>query len=303
MSPAPVPPVDTASREPRAPVSQPTAELSGVLQEYMQVTVRLQETQQRLQAEVERLRTELASKDEELQRRRRLAALGELAAGVAHEVRNPLGAIQLFSGLLKQECRSLGRALDLISKIEAGIQVIDGVVQDTLALAPRTCQLRECSLNSLVQAALDLAAGHLSQRGVSVERRLPDRDARVLADAESFQRVLVNLLMNASDAAPGHPVVVGARLDPGGWVGVTVSDAGPGIAPELLEKIFDPFFTTKPTGTGLGLSIAARVMDAHGGTLTARNRPGGGAEFTVRVRTADAVPTDRNGVALKSSAA
>lgn len=256
-------------------------QLGGVLREYLEATERLQRTHESLQREVTRLRGELASKDRELERRRRLASLGELAAGVAHEVRNPLGAIQLYSGLLRRECGQIAPAVELIAKIEAGIQAIDEVVRDTLALAPRGCTLAPHALSDLVAQACDMCQAVLMRRDVSVAATFERADIAVTCDENAIQRVLVNLIANAADfSPPGSAIELNGAAHQGS-ISVTVADHGPGLPPELLDRVFDPFFTTKPHGTGLGLTIAHRLVEAHGGSLTARNRTQGGAEFIV----------------------
>ncbi|HMQ15072.1 MAG TPA: ATP-binding protein [Phycisphaerae bacterium] len=267
--------------KPNAQSASSVEQLGVVLREYLEATQRLQLTHESLEREVALLRGELASKDRELERRRRLASLGELAAGVAHEVRNPLGAIQLYSGLLRRECRSLGSALALIEKIDAGVQAIDGVVRDTLALAPRSCELAPHRLSDIVARARDLCCPVLTRHGVSLSAEFDDAEASLVCDASAIQRVLVNLIENAADFAPqGSAIRLGVATD-GAVVRLTVADEGPGLAPQHLDRVFDPFFTTKSHGTGLGLTIAHRLVEAHGGSLTARNRPEGGAEFTI----------------------
>lgn len=287
-------------------------ELSAVLADYAEVTRRLTQTHEALQREVLRLRQELECKDRELERRRRLAALGELAAGLAHEVRNPLGAIQLYSSLLRRECARLAPALELIEKIEMGIRAIDAVVRDTLALVPRrgaeagpgaSDWQRRRPLSVIVAAAADTCRQKFEQHGVALEVELEDPDLCVQAEPEGLQRVLVNLLVNAAEAsAPGKTVRVVAGPAEGPEVVIRVVDEGCGLSEEVLERLFDPFFTTKKNGTGLGLSIAHRLVEAYGGRLTARNRPEGGAEFTVILPAAH--PTaDAGGPAPQISAA
>ncbi len=255
-------------------------ELGDVLRAYMQVTERLQRTHETLQHEVVRLRDELAAKNRELDVRRRLAALGERAAGVAHEVRNPLGAIQLYSDLLRSECRRLDPALKLIEKIEAGIRAIDGVVQDTLALVPRPGKVVPRRLESILAGAQDVCQQTLAARQVELVIRMADPKVEVLAEAGGLQRVLVNLIVNAAEASrPGGQVWVDSDHPAGGEVELRVSDEGTGLSEEVLERLFDPFFSTKEHGTGLGLTIAHRLVEAHGGRLTAANRAEGGAEF------------------------
>jgi signal transduction histidine kinase len=257
-------------------------ELRDLLHDYMQATQRLQHTHETLEREVVRLREELASKDQELERGRRLAALGELAAGVAHEVRNPLGAIQLYSGLLRNECATLAPAVRLIDKIEAGIRAIDRVVQDTLALTPRPGKFAPRRIADIVDHVRDDCRSALDARGLTLVARFDDPHRTVVADDDALRRVLVNLVTNAADVSPGGATIeLDVRGTPDGQVVLRLSDRGPGLPDDVLDRLFDPFFTTKPHGTGLGLTLAHRLVAAHGGQLLARNRAEGGAEFIV----------------------
>ena len=292
---------------PTSPAGPMDDDLGQVLREYTEVASRLQRTHEALQGEVCRLRQELASKDRELELGRRLAALGELAAGVAHEVRNPLGAIQLYSDLLRDQCRQhqLAPALALLEKMEAGIQAIDAVVADTLALAPRDRQLGFCSVQAILDRARDAALKTLVSREVQLEIRGAEPDLGVRADENGLQRVLVNLIVNAAEASPpGRTVRVCCGVGPEQQVEICVADEGPGLPVELLDRIFEPFFTTKPQGTGLGLTIAHRLIEAYGGRLSAGNRAGGGAEFVIRLpRAADTEARPNPETTLQFSAA
>ncbi len=259
-----------------------TEELGAVLRDYMEVTHRLQQTHEALQREVLRLRQEVEHKDRELERRRRLAALGEMAAGVAHEIRNPLGAIRLYCGLLRKCVGSDPAAGELLSKIDQGIGAIDGIVQDALALAPRGGRLEPRDLHEILSAAIELCRPDLQRRDVRIELREPAGQVWVLADAAALRRVFVNLLSNAIQASPPG-AVVWLTSEPAGddEVQISVADEGAGIDPQVIDRVFDPFFTTKENGTGLGLAIAHRLVEAHGGRLSAANRRQKGALFTV----------------------
>lgn len=255
--------------------------LAGVLREYLDATSRLQSTHETLQREVTRLRAELESKDRELERRRRLAALGELAAGVAHEVRNPLGAIQLYSGLLRSAVGKLPDAQTLLDKIELGVRAIDAVVQDTLALAPRPRDLVPLNVKALFDATLELCCEKLERQRVEVRLTVADPALRVVAEPEGLRRVLMNLVVNAAEASPASSFVELVGEQSGERVRISVLDRGSGLPPDAIDRIFDPFFTTKQHGTGLGLTIAHRLLETYGGELTAANRPGGGAAFVL----------------------
>ncbi len=255
--------------------------LGDVFREYLAVTERLSATHATLQHEIARLRSELEAKDRELERRKRLATLGELAAGVAHEVRNPLGAIQLYSGLLRKQCGDSNTATTLIDKIEAGIQAIDCVVQDTLALSPRGHRLAGQPIGPIATAAAEACRADLTKKNIELRASGLELETAVYADASALQRVLINLIGNAADASrPGDAIELGIEGGSSGVV-IRVLDHGCGISEDVLDKLFDPFFSTKATGTGLGLAIAHRTVEAHGGHLTAMNRPEGGAEFRV----------------------
>lgn len=276
--------MDTRTETLTAPPAAEEA-LHDVMRDYLEVARRLAATHETLQCEVVRLRQELASKDRELERRRRLAALGELAAGVAHEVRNPLAAIQLYSGLLRRRFED-GADVELLEKIDAGIRAIEGVVQDTLSLTPRSGRLAIISVHRLVEDAHDFVVETLLRRQVTCERAYPERSVCVLADEGAMRRVLINLIANAAEASPPREsVTVKVTDERDGYVHITVRDRGPGLTDEVLDKLFHPFFTTKAHGTGLGLAIAHRLVEAHGGRLTAGNRRTGGARFELLLPT------------------
>lgn len=261
-------------------------ELGAIITAYNEVTEKLKESHVRLQSEVHRLRLELAAKNRELARRERLAALGEMAAGLAHEIRNPLGGIQLFAGLLVRDLAGEPKPRALAEKIQKGVHALDTIVTDILAFAgqnePRFQPVR---LARLLDETMDMAAGAFAEIGASVmwDRPFDGSDNAVIeADPCQLQQAVLNLLKNAAEAAGrGGIVEVAAVVDGGDQIGLTVSDNGPGIPPEHLERIFNPFFTTKDRGTGLGLAIVHRIVEAHGGSIRASNRPSGGAVFTL----------------------
>ena len=260
-------------------------ELVGIISAYNEVTDRLKVAHERLELEVGRLREDLAEKDRELERRTRLAALGEMAAGLAHEIRNPLGSISLFASLLERDLVERPAQLDLVRKIHNGVQSLDELVSEVLAFArPGEVERAWVGLGPVLAGAVDLCRSRFERQKVRLESSDGVDDVEVYADAGQLQRALLNLLLNAAEACDcGGRVRLSVREVGDEAVQIEVADSGAGIGPEVMDRIFNPFFTTKDTGTGLGLAIVHRIVESHGGTIRAGNDPGGGAVFSIRL--------------------
>jgi signal transduction histidine kinase len=282
-----------------APAPRSLEDLHEVLQMYNEVTQRLQVSHEKLQQEVVRLREQLEQKNRELELKKRLAALGEMAAGIAHEIRNPLGGIQLYASTLASEVRDLPLASDLVRKISSGVRGLNSLVCDMLAFTGNmNLTRREEDLAEIVEGAVELARPTLVAHGIQV-RVEGARTLHVDADGRLLQRVLLNLVLNAADAIGEEEnnkdetrsakqetqqglIVIRSERN-GAATAIIVEDNGPGIPEDVRERIFNPFFTTKHSGTGLGLAIVHRIIEAHGGSITAENRklPERGARFRI----------------------
>ncbi len=243
-------------------------------------------------AELERANRDLADARESLLRSERLATVGRLASGIAHEVGNPLGAIAGYADLARNRL-SAGRTADVgdaLERIAAEVQRIDAIVRDLLDFArPAPPALAPVDLGPTVDAAVRLARVQGRFRDVEVRRVLPEGVPCVLADERRLSQLLLNLLLNAGDAMGGQGrVEISARTLPGApeRVEIAVEDTGPGIAPEHLGRVFDPFFTTKPPGrgTGLGLAVCHGIAASFGGEISAGAGAAGGAVFRLVLR-------------------
>ena len=223
------------------------------------------------------LERELAAAQAALARTQRLCSVGELAAGLAHDLRNTLGGLQLRARLASQQAvRGDQREnLEIIGRVLGDAVGSLGRLQD-LARGKRGRGAGKADLREVIDDAVALVR---SQPKLRVEARLPDLP-RVAGSAAELKHVFVGLLINARDAMPrGGLVRIAARRN-GGKVVVTVADEGRGIGPGLHERIFEPFFTTKgKRGAGLGLSVARQEMQRLGGRISASNAPAGGAVF------------------------
>jgi signal transduction histidine kinase len=240
--------------------------------------------------ELTRANLALAETRESLLRSEKLATVGRLAAGLAHEVGNPLGAIAGYAEIARARLPP-GAAPDLaeaIDRIASAAERIDRTVRDLLDFArPVPLTLRPVGVGAAVEGALRLARVQSRFRGVEVEVEAAPDLPPVLADEQHLAQVFLNLFLNAGDAMRGQGRVrVASRAGPGGTVQVEVADTGPGIATADLARIFDPFFTTKDPGdgTGLGLAICHRIVETFGGAIEAENAPSGGAVFRLHLR-------------------
>lgn len=256
-------------------------ELGAIIAAYNDVTERLKDSHERLQSEAQRLREELAKTNRELARRERLAALGSMAAGLAHEIRNPLGGIQLFAGLLARDVADRPDQLRLVQRITSGVQSLERIVTDILAFAgPAEPRFETVAVGRVVEDVMELARATFDDQGATLA--CAGSPGGVFhADPCQVQQALLNLLRNAAEAAGAGGCVTFTVDADGEQVCFVVEDDGEGIPPDRLDRVFNPFYTTKDHGTGLGLAIVHRIAEAHGGHIRAANREAGGAVFTL----------------------
>ena len=258
------------------------ADLQTVLAAWHSATLRLEQTHVTLQDEVRRLTDELERKNRELARKDRLADLGQMAAHVAHEVRNNLVPVSLYMSLLRRRLRDDEQSLDVLRKIESGFQALDVTVNDLLHFtSDRDPHCQVFSVYELFMEISDSLRPQLAAQAIEVSID-GSRALAVWADREMIRRALLNLVLNAVDAMPeGGRLELAADSGPG--LQLSVSDTGPGLSDETLERLFEPFMTTKQSGTGLGLTIVERIAEVHGGTVRAENVAGRGARFTLHL--------------------
>jgi signal transduction histidine kinase len=214
----------------------------------------------------------------------KLAALGQLAAAIAHEVRNALGVIRSAAqGLNEGLPAADADAQRACSFITAEIDRLGSVVSSLLSFArPPRLTPRDVAVEALFDQALLLARPELDAKDIRVVRAPEVPLPRVQADSDLIVQVLLGLLSNAAEAVPhGGEVRLEARADGGGVVEIGVADSGPGIPEPLRGRVFEPFFTTRDKGTGLGLAVARQIVEAHAGRIEVGERPGGGALFRI----------------------
>lgn len=212
-------------------------------------------------------RTELVAAERRLNQQSKLAALGTLAGGIAHEIRNPMNAIRGFGSLMAQELASDERLGRWSSMIVEGADEVEEIVAATMRLA-RTGQLtcETVPAQSILDEALSIARATRTDAGAWTLECAPT-DLTLEAEPVELRQALRNLLVNAMDAQPEGGTVRVSTSREGSTIVFTVEDAGPGIAPELAERIREPFFTTRAEGTGLGLALVHSIAELHGGSL------------------------------------
>jgi signal transduction histidine kinase len=250
----------------------------------------LRRREQRQSAVIRAQEEEIAGARARLAQSEKLAALGQLSASIAHEVRNPLAVIRSAAQSLAENVAAADvdgqRACRFIT---AEIDRLTSVVGSLLAFArPLRLDPRPVKVEELFDGALLLAGPDLTRQQVRVARSAAAATLRVRADVDLVRQVLVGLLVNAIEAV-GRDGEVSLDARPlGDAIEIEVADSGPGVPRELQARIFEPFFTTRARGTGLGLPIARQIVEAHGGRLDVGERRGGGARFTVRLPAAPA---------------
>lgn len=245
---------------------------------------------QELSATLEQTNEQLRRAEADARRSERLAALGQMSAGLAHEIRNPLGVIKGSAEMLSQKLSGdQPLAAELAGYISSEVDRLNALVARFLDFArPLQIEARPHRIHEIVDRAIESVEHQFPRASVRVERDYAGALPDVMVDEQLCERVFINLIQNAFQAMDGnHPAVGTLRIAinaedasaPTG-VSVVVEDTGPGVAPELREQIFNPFFTSKKDGVGLGLAIVAKILDEHGGSIRLEHSPVG-ARFRV----------------------
>jgi two-component system, NtrC family, sensor histidine kinase HydH len=229
---------------------------------------------------------QLGEAQENLLQKERLAAIGEMAAGIAHELKGPLVSIGGFAGRLTKKLPEATPERENADLIVREVLRLEGVLSEILLFSKKStiCYAR-CSIAAIVKECLAVVGPPIEEKQISVSVKLPRRELAFLGDEQQLKQVFINILLNAAEAmGPGGKLslqVSTTDLDGKEAVCVTIIDTGGGIPLESLNSIFTPFYTTKESGTGLGLPIANRIVTNHGGKIQFTNTPGQGVEFRV----------------------
>ena len=231
--------------------------------------------------------------EERVSRSERLAIVGRLAAGVAHQINNPLGGIMLFSNLLLRKFPSEGIERENLERIAAETKRCQRIVQGLLDFARhREPKMERAAVKDVIDKALQLVEHQAMFLSVQTERRYAEDAPLVQLDIAQMQEVFLNLILNAVEAmnGKGRLTVATEAVEDGKAVRVSIADTGCGIDEDKIERVFEPFFTTKEVGkgTGLGLSISRGIVETHGGTIWAASTKGQGTTFFIRLPAASA---------------
>lgn len=240
---------------------------------------------------VEQCVMKLQERERDVRRAERLAAVGQLAAGVAHEIRNPLTSVILLIETTRSDPATGGLNDEDLDLIEAELHRIERSLQTLIDYArPPKLHRSRVDLVAVARDALTIARGRIELQSVQVQFDASSEPTNLDADRDQLRQVVLNLVLNALDVMP-HGGTLGASVRPpgeDGMIELTVTDTGPGVRSDILPRLFEPFATSKETGLGLGLVVSKRIVTEHGGTILASNPQNGGACFTVRLPATDA---------------
>jgi signal transduction histidine kinase len=236
--------------------------------------------------ELDRQAEQIKKMQEEIHQSRVLSALGEMAATVAHEIRNPLGGIAGYASLLARSIPPEDTRRKYVDKIIGGISSLNKIVSNLLVYTRKTnLQKQSTDLVAWAEAILSHAEIEIEKekKNVRIERDFPSEPLNAEIDSEKLQQVMLNLLINGIQAIEIEgKIFVSIKLN-GKAAEITVADTGKGIEPEHLKNIFTPFFTTKEQGTGLGLAIVKKIVDLHEGEISVQSEPNEGTKFCIKI--------------------
>jgi two-component system sensor histidine kinase HydH len=232
--------------------------------------------------------TEVRTLQREIETSRRLASLGKLAAGVAHEIRNPLSSIKGFATYFRERYKAQPEDQKTAEIMIQEVDRLNRVITQLLDFArPLSIEKKRTSLHNLINHTLKMIERQANEKNIRVQKTLPAGIGEVEIDPDRFSQILLNLYLNAIEAMGQSGGILNVTLsrekDPSPAVKVAVSDTGVGIKKEDLEHIFDPYFTTKPSGTGLGLAIVHKIIEAHRGEIRVQSDPGHGTTISLYI--------------------
>ena len=221
---------------------------------------------------------------ERLSQAERLSALGEMAAGISHEIRNPLGIIRSSAELLKKKLSKLDPANTMPDIIVEESSRLNSIITDFINFAkPGSPNLNPCRIEEVIEKNITFLSVQMEEKGYIIKKDYQNFLPEIHADADMLYQSFLNILINAMQAMPGGGTIAVSIRSNGKTVTVNFEDEGQGIAEEILEKIWDPFFTTKEMGTGLGLGMVKNIIESHGGVIQIGNRSEGGTRVTVEL--------------------
>jgi signal transduction histidine kinase len=240
----------------------------------------LEDSYHRLQAQSERI----IAIEEQLRRSEKLSTLGEMAAVLAHEIRNPLGSIRGTAEILRDDYRPGDPKHEFIEIQIKETERLNHVVEDFLRMSrQQPVELRDCSIREELETIVTLVAKDAHDRGISL-RLEPDAEPAIIrGDGEKLRQAFLNIVINALQATPsgGSVGIALDRVESG--FEISFRDSGSGIAPDNLQRIFEPFYTTKPDGTGLGMAVTRKIIEGHGGRLDIESEVGQGTTVSIRL--------------------
>jgi len=219
-----------------------------------------------------------------VQRSQRLASIGRLAAGVAHEIRNPLSSIKGFATYFKERYREVPEDQKTAEVMIQEVERLNRVIGQLLEFAkPMRIQEKSISIQDLIQHSVKLIQGDVNKKQIHIDTDISLEIDKMMIDPDRFKQVLLNLYLNAIEAmgAEGTLSVGLGRDEDDGDIQIVVSDTGAGIRAEDLPHVFDPYFTSKSSGTGLGLAIVLKIIESHGGKIRVESQPEEGTTITI----------------------
>jgi two-component system sensor histidine kinase HydH len=228
---------------------------------------------------------EVRSLQEEIRRKEKLAAVGSLAAGIAHEIRNPLSSIKGLATYFGNKFAETDEDKESAGVMVREVDRLNRVISELLEFArPSELKLKQKNIKELLEHSVRLVQQDAKSNNIEIDLAVSDGLPSALLDPDRFSQALLNLYLNAIQAMDeGGVLSVKSTLGEEGEIKVEIADTGAGINPNDLNKVFDPYFTTKTKGTGLGLAIVHKIIEAHNGEIRIRSAPGKGTVFTLLI--------------------